>query len=342
MVRRRLRPLHPPSRRHHAADGGDAARRPRRLSAAAGRAAAAGRLSDHHRHRHAARRLARDHGLLGRAAAGAAVRADPRRLADDLDELARRDARSPSSSTSTATSTPPPTTSRRRSTPPAGQLPKNLPSPPTYRKVNPADSPILILSRHLGRRADHRGRRRRREHPRPADQPDLRRVAGPHRRPAEAGDPHPDRPGQAGREGPAAGGRARADRHRHRRQPEGLDHRRQAGVHHLRQRPVDRRPSDWNDVIVAYRNGAPVRVRDIGQAVAGPADTTQAAWAQRQARRLPRRVQAARRQRHQHRRQHQADAAAAAGGDPADDPGQRALATAPRPSAPRSRTCSSR
>jgi len=26
-----------------------------------------------------------------------------------------------------------------------GQLPKNLPSPPTYRKVNPADSPILLL-----------------------------------------------------------------------------------------------------------------------------------------------------------------------------------------------------
>ena len=31
-------------------------------------------------------------------------------------------------------------------------------------------------------------------------------------------------------------------------------------------------------MIVAYRNGAPVRVRDIGQAVAGPQDTTQAAW----------------------------------------------------------------
>src|SRR5205085_9988718 len=27
-----------------------------------------------------------------------------------------------------------------------GQLPKTLPSPPTYRKVNPADSPILLLS----------------------------------------------------------------------------------------------------------------------------------------------------------------------------------------------------
>ena len=37
-------------------------------------------------------------------------------------------------------------------------------------------------------------------------------------------------------------------------------------------------PKPWNDVIIAYRNGAPVRVRDIGRAVAGPADTTQAAW----------------------------------------------------------------
>src|SRR5580658_6507048 len=26
-----------------------------------------------------------------------------------------------------------------------GQLPKDLPTPPTYRKVNPADSPILLL-----------------------------------------------------------------------------------------------------------------------------------------------------------------------------------------------------
>jgi HAE1 family hydrophobic/amphiphilic exporter-1 len=35
---------------------------------------------------------------------------------------------------------------------------------------------------------------------------------------------------------------------------------------------------DWNDVIVAYRGGAPLRVRDIGQAVTGPQDATQAAW----------------------------------------------------------------
>ncbi|HEY7550664.1 MAG TPA: multidrug efflux RND transporter permease subunit [Hyphomicrobiaceae bacterium] len=35
----------------------------------------------------------------------------------------------------------------------------------------------------------------------------------------------------------------------------------------------------WNDVIIAYRNGAPLRVRDIGQAVAGPEDAKKAAWA---------------------------------------------------------------
>ena len=35
---------------------------------------------------------------------------------------------------------------------------------------------------------------------------------------------------------------------------------------------------EWNNIILAYRDGAPVRVRDIGQAVNGPADDTQAAW----------------------------------------------------------------
>jgi hydrophobic/amphiphilic exporter-1 (mainly G- bacteria), HAE1 family len=33
----------------------------------------------------------------------------------------------------------------------SGQLPKNLPTPPTYRKVNPADSPILLLAATSGR-----------------------------------------------------------------------------------------------------------------------------------------------------------------------------------------------
>src|SRR5690242_391145 len=35
----------------------------------------------------------------------------------------------------------------------------------------------------------------------------------------------------------------------------------------------------WNDVIVAYRNGAPIRIRDIGRAVDGPENAKLAAWA---------------------------------------------------------------
>ena len=35
----------------------------------------------------------------------------------------------------------------------------------------------------------------------------------------------------------------------------------------------------WNDVVLAYRNGAPIRVRDVGRAVTGPEDVTQVAWA---------------------------------------------------------------
>jgi multidrug efflux pump subunit AcrB len=39
---------------------------------------------------------------------------------------------------------------------------------------------------------------------------------------------------------------------------------------------IDAQP--FNDVIIAYRNGAPIRVRDIGQAVAGPTDDNVAAF----------------------------------------------------------------
>lgn len=34
----------------------------------------------------------------------------------------------------------------------------------------------------------------------------------------------------------------------------------------------------WDDVILAYRNGSPIRVRDVGKAVRGPEDAKKAAW----------------------------------------------------------------
>ena len=73
-----LDPLHPPTGRHLAVDGGVRAGRHGRLSAAAGGAAAAGRFSDHQRERQIPRRQPGNDGDHGGAAAGAAVRADPR------------------------------------------------------------------------------------------------------------------------------------------------------------------------------------------------------------------------------------------------------------------------
>lgn len=35
----------------------------------------------------------------------------------------------------------------------------------------------------------------------------------------------------------------------------------------------------WNDMVLAYRNGSPIRVRDVGVAVPGPEDLKKAAWA---------------------------------------------------------------
>ena len=50
------------------------------------------------------------------------------------------------------------------------------------------------------------------------------------------------------------------------------------------QRSVDQ-AEPYNDVIIAYRNGAPVRIRDIGKAVDGPQDVTLGALHREQNRR---------------------------------------------------------
>ncbi len=94
----------------------------------------------------AAGRQPRDDGLGGGDAARAALRPHRRPHRDDLGAARSATRRSRCSSTSIATSPPPRATCRRRSTPPAAELPANLPTRPNYRKVNPADAPILILA----------------------------------------------------------------------------------------------------------------------------------------------------------------------------------------------------
>jgi HAE1 family hydrophobic/amphiphilic exporter-1 len=159
-----------------------------------------------------------------------------------------------------------------------GQLPKNLPNPPTYRKVNPADSPILLLSAtsdtlpltevsddtdaHLGQQISQ-----------------ISGVAqvfiGGQQKPAVRIQIDPAKL--------VAKGLSLEDV---RNQiaittvdsPKGnIDGATRSYTIYANDQLTASK--DWNDIIIAYRNGGPLRIRDIGQAVSGPEDMKQAAWA---------------------------------------------------------------
>ena len=158
-------------------------------------------------------------------------------------------------------------------------MPKNLPSPPTYRKVNPADSPILLLSATSDTlpltEVDDAA-----ETMLAQQISQISGVAqvtiGGQQKPAVRIQIDP---AKLVAKGLSARGRAQ------RRSaittvdsPKGTSTAPPA-AYTIYDNDQSADPKDWNDVIVAYRNGAPVRVRDIGQAVTGPEDVTQAAWA---------------------------------------------------------------
>ena len=63
---------------------------------------------------------------------------------------------------------------------------------------------------------------------------------------------------------------------RHGRRAEGQHRRRRSSPTRSMPTTSSPTPRRWNDVIVAYRNGAPVRIRDIGRAIDGPAE--HASW----------------------------------------------------------------
>ena len=173
------------------------------------------------------------------------------------------------SSTSTATSTPPRSDVQAAINAAGGQLPQNLPSPPTYRKVNPADSPILILAvtsdtLPLTEVDDYADNVLAQQISQIAGVGQV--IIGGEQKPAIRVQVDPAKLAATGLSledvrGVLANATVNA--------PKGSDRRRRAELHHLRQRPARQRRA-WNDVIVAYRNGAPVRVRDIGRAVDGP------------------------------------------------------------------------
>jgi HAE1 family hydrophobic/amphiphilic exporter-1 len=160
----------------------------------------------------------------------------------------------------------------------SGQLPKNLPTPPTYRKVNPADSPILLL----GVTSDTLpltevdNEIETKIAPQISQIPGVAQVSvGGQQKPAIRIQLDPAKlvaKGLSLEDVRIPLSVTTVD------MPKGtvMGARRSFTIYTNDQLT---QAKDWNDVIVAYRNGAPLRVRDIGQAVTGPQDVTQAAWA---------------------------------------------------------------
>src|ERR1700689_4592961 len=158
-----------------------------------------------------------------------------------------------------------------------GQLPKDLPSPPTYRKVNPSDTPILILSVRSDVEpiiaVDDAAENILAQRISQISGVSLVRVGG-QQQPAIRIQIDPAKLVEKNmqlEDVRAQIAEATVDN------PKGsIIGDKQSFTIFDNDQMTDAKP--WNDVIVAYRNGAPVRVRDIGVAVAGPTDRTQAAW----------------------------------------------------------------
>jgi hydrophobic/amphiphilic exporter-1 (mainly G- bacteria), HAE1 family len=160
----------------------------------------------------------------------------------------------------------------------SGQLPKNLPSPPTYRKVNPADSPILLL----GATSDTLPLTEVDDNVETKLAQQISQIAGV----AQVLIGGQQKPAIRIQLDPAklvAKGLSLEDVRTPLSvttvdNPKGTI-RGPTRSYTIYTNDQLTESKDWNDVIVAYRNGAPLRVRDIGQAVTGPQDTTQAGWA---------------------------------------------------------------
>ncbi len=160
----------------------------------------------------------------------------------------------------------------------SGQLPKNLPSPPTYRKVNPADSPILLLSAQsdtlpLTTVSDAVDAQLAQQISQISGVAQV--VIGGQQKPSIRVQIDPAKlvaKGLSLEDVRAQIVLTTVD------SPKGnIDGEKRAYTIYANDQLLD--ADKWNDVIIAYRNGGPLRIRDIGRAVTGPEDAKQAAWA---------------------------------------------------------------
>ncbi len=158
-----------------------------------------------------------------------------------------------------------------------GQLPKNLPTPPTYRKVNPADSAILILAMHSDvlpvTTVDDYAENILAQQI--SQIPGIAQVSiGGQQKPAVRVQIDPVKLAALGLQLEDVAGvisAATVD------SPKGSINgpKRSLTIYDNDQLL---KAAPWNDVVVAYKKGAPVRIRDIGIAVDGPENRLLTAW----------------------------------------------------------------
>jgi len=159
----------------------------------------------------------------------------------------------------------------------SGQLPKNLPNSPTYRKINPADAPILLMSvtsdtlpiTTVDNFADAVVSQQ------ISRMPGVGLVTiGGERKPSIRIQVDPAKLANMNlglEDVRDAIGNLTVDA------PKGtLDGDTRNFTIYANDQLLDAAP--WNDAVIAYRNGAPVRVRDVGQAIEGPENTKSIAW----------------------------------------------------------------
>jgi len=150
-----------------------------------------------------------------------------------------------------------------------GQLPKNLPAPPSYKKVNPADNAILILAVHSDvmpiTEVDNYAETVIAQQL--SQLPGIAQVSvGGQQKPAIRVQIDPLKLAAVGLQLEDVANvitTASVD------SPQGAI----TGLHRnytIYDNDQLLKAAPWNDVLVAYRNGAPIRIRDIGVAVDGP------------------------------------------------------------------------
>jgi HAE1 family hydrophobic/amphiphilic exporter-1 len=160
----------------------------------------------------------------------------------------------------------------------AGQLPSDLPSPPTYRKVNPADAPIMLLSATSDvlplTEVDDNADTKLAQQISQISGVGLVTIGG-EQKPAIRVQIDPAKLVAKGLS--LEDIRARLALTTVNQAKGNIDGTLRSLTIYANDQLTE--ADAWNDVIVAYRAGAPIRVKDIGRAVDGPEDMKKAAWA---------------------------------------------------------------